>query len=575
MMKCWEVFHCKEKECPAYKSKDLRCWLFSGTHCREEIQGKFLEKMEMCLDCEVFKACKDVDAMRETIKVINKQLKEFGQIAYEGDKEIESMSMELAIGLSEVFEALKKIASGDPTVKIDETSEVELISRLKHIINQTAENIGEIVDQSHEFAMVLTEHFDVMHRVSKGDLNARVSGESQVELMESLKKLTNQMIDTISGEITERKKTEKKLQHAANEWRITFDSMPYGVMLLDREFNIIRTNNHISRLIGIPIEDVIGKKCYETIHGTDKPIESCLLIRSSKTLKTETFEYYEPRFNKYFMASSTPITDEEGLIKSYVHALIDITEMKIKEKELINSRDAFFSMLRDLDFSYKELEGLYSGIIHSFVNAIDAKSPWTKGHSERVTKYAVAIAQEIGLNEKDVETLRIAALLHDIGKIGTYDVILDKPDTLSPEEFELIKKHPVESVEILRPISQPQKFLPIPRTHHKREEILKPSSQLQHTLPIIRAHHERIDGKGYPDGLKGDEIPLLARIMSVADSYDSMTSDRPYRPSPGKEYAISELRRCSDIQFDPQVVEAFLSVLGNMEKKDIMSNNMS
>jgi len=270
----------------------------------------------------------------------------------------------------------------------------------------------------------------------------------------------------------------------------------------------------------------------------NRPIETCPLIKATETLSNVTVELYEPGVNKYFMTSVTPMLDEEGHIKSYVHSLVDITEAKDKEKELIKSRNAFFNMLNDLDYSYVELKGLYNSLIHSFANAIDAKSPWTKGHSERVTNYAVAIAKEMGFNDKDIETLRIAALLHDIGKIGTYDVILDKPDRLSSEEIELVKMHPVKGAEILRPIMQ-----------------------LQDILPIIRHHHERIDGKGYPDGLKGEEIPFLARVITIADSFDSMTSDRPYRPAPGIEYALSELKESSGIQFDPGAVEAFLMVL--------------
>ena len=631
----------------------------------DEIQGKFFEKMEMCLGCKAFEANMGVAALKETIKTVDKQFKEFRKVVNDRDRELEGMGMELAIGLSEVFEGLKKISSGDPEVKLPETSEVELITKLKHMVNMTAENIGEIVDQSHEFAIGLAEHFDVLHRVSTGDLNARVTGSSRVELLESLRKVTNEMIESISREITERRKAEaslhaseekyldlyqnapdgyhslgpdgmilevndtwlrmlgyerdevigkmkltdllteddikffhetfselkkkgsveninrefkkkngillpvlinataiydedgnflrsrsilrdnsetkayeKMLLHSAQEWRSTFDSMPYGVMLLDNEFNIIRANIYISKLMGIPIEDMLKKKCYELIHDRDRPLDSCLFMKSGELSNPLPFEFYEPRLSKYFMAYSTPIYTDGDSVQSYVHALVDITEIKNKEKELIISRNAFFNMLKDVDFSYEELKGLYDGLIYAFANAVDAKSKWTKGHSERVTHYAVAIAKEMGLLEKDIETLRIAALLHDVGKIGTYDVILDKPGRLNEEEWNLIRMHPA-----------------------KGEEILSPIKQLQDILPIIRHHHERIDGKGYPDGLKGEEIPLLPRVIAVADSFDSMTSDRPYRPAPSREYAMSELKKYSGIQFDPQAVEAFLRIL--------------
>ena len=337
-------------------------------------------------------------------------------------------------------------------------------------------------------------------------------------------------------ELTQRRKAEEMLMNASKHWRETFDSMPYGVMLLDGEFNIIKTNDYISKLTGIPIKELIGKKCYEVHTGLN--IENCPVVKSSKTLNTEIIELYDPKINKYVMAHAVPIFDEQRRIKSYMNSLIDITENKEKEKTIVESRDAFLNMLKDLDFSYKELKEIYQGLIISFVNALDAKSPWTKGHSMRVTDYALAIAKEIGLSEQDIEILNTAALLHDIGKIGTYDTVLDKPGRLNDEEFALVKMHPGRGAEILSPIRQ---FKPV--------------------LRIIRHHHERMDGKGYPDGLKGDEIPFFARILHVADSFDAMTADRPYRPAPGKEYAISEFKKYKGTQFDPDVVEAFLKVL--------------
>ncbi len=216
-IKCWEVFECYDQTCPAYKSKSIRCWLISGTHCRNEIQGKFIEKMELCTGCKVFKSNIDLSALKNTLNTIDKQFREYKERVLSRDKELEDMSMELALSLSEVFEALKKISSGDPTVRIPEESNIELISKLKHIVNATAAEIGEIVDQSHEFAIALAEHFEVLHKVSKGDLSVRVSGKSNIELLESLKKVTNEMISSISDEITKRELAEINLLKAYEE----------------------------------------------------------------------------------------------------------------------------------------------------------------------------------------------------------------------------------------------------------------------------------------------------------------------------------------------------------------------
>jgi signal transduction histidine kinase len=182
--------------------------------CRDEIQDKLLEKIEMCLDCEVFASNIDQDSARETLNLVGEHLSGFRKMVEERDKEWAETSMELAMGLSEVFEALRKISLGDPLVRIDGSSQLELISKLKEMVNQTAENLGETVQLSHEFAIGLAEHFDTLHRVSRGDLAARVRGRSEVELLESLKHVTNQTIESVSSEINERKRAEKALRES-------------------------------------------------------------------------------------------------------------------------------------------------------------------------------------------------------------------------------------------------------------------------------------------------------------------------------------------------------------------------
>lgn len=230
--------------------------------------------------------------------------------------------------------------------------------------------------------------------------------------------------------------------------------------------------------------------------------------------------------------------DYEELLDIYAEA---VTELKKKEQSFLRSRDAFLNMLEDVSASYKDLESLFLHLVSALVKTIDAKSSWTKGHSANVAEYAEQIAEGLGFSGDETKNLRLAGLLHDVGKIGTYDYVLDKPSKLTEEEYEVVKKHPALGVKILEGIKQ-----------------------LKDIIPFIRYHHERIDGKGYPDGLKGEEIPLGARILHVADSFDSMTSERPYRPPPGIEYAISEFKKYSGSQFDPHVVDAFLRIL----KKD-------
>lgn len=186
----------------------------------------------------------------------------------------------------------------------------------------------------------------------------------------------------------------------------------------------------------------------------------------------------------------------------------------------------------------QQLRLLRDDLIIAFANALDAKSSWTQGHSQRVTTYSLMIAEKLHVNGEDRETLRIASLLHDIGKIGTHDVILNKPGPLNEEEWRLFKLHPV-----------------------KGEEILKPIKQLHHVIPIIKYHHERMDGKGYPDGLTEKEIPMLAKIVCLADSFDAMIANRPYKPGMSQTDAFVEIKKNAGTQFDAAVAKAFLSAM--------------
>lgn len=192
-----------------------------------------------------------------------------------------------------------------------------------------------------------------------------------------------------------------------------------------------------------------------------------------------------------------------------------------------------------------DLQELLIGTVKSLSNAIDAKSPWTAGHSERVTRYALEIGKKMSFQEDDLKDLELGGLLHDVGKIGIYDVILNKPGALTKEEYEAVKNHPLRGVVLLEPIKQ-----------------------LNRVIPCIKHHHERFDGTGYPDGLKGERIPLWARILTVADAFESMTGERPYRSAFSKDEAIDELKRCSLSQFDPSIVNVFVELLEKNEKAD-------
>lgn len=181
---------------------------------------------------------------------------------------------------------------------------------------------------------------------------------------------------------------------------------------------------------------------------------------------------------------------------------------------------------------------LFVSILKAMMAAVEAKDPYTRGHSERVTGYALAIGREMELDETEIRSLFCAAILHDTGKIGVPGELLRKPGQLDPQEYEVVKSHAALGASMLEGIEF-----------------------LHDLLPVITHHHEWYNGKGYPDGLAGNDIPLGARIIAVADAYDAMISERPYRCVKSPAQARDELVRSRDTQFDPRVVDTFLQVL--------------
>jgi HD-GYP domain-containing protein (c-di-GMP phosphodiesterase class II) len=187
---------------------------------------------------------------------------------------------------------------------------------------------------------------------------------------------------------------------------------------------------------------------------------------------------------------------------------------------------------------YAETRAMFIGTVSALSQAIDAKDGFTRGHADRVSRIAGAIAREMGLSERSIEEIELAGMLHDIGKIGVEDQILMKPARLDPHEQELMRRHPIYGA-----------------------SILEPSDALRPLVPLVLHHHENFDGSGYPEGRKGEDIPLGSRIIIVADAYEAMTSDRIYRKAIGHERAMDQLNRYKGIQFDPKVVRALGSLL--------------
>src|ERR1700691_827761 len=193
--------------------------------------------------------------------------------------------------------------------------------------------------------------------------------------------------------------------------------------------------------------------------------------------------------------------------------------------------------VHDLKRAATENRELFMGSIQMLAGAVDEKHPYTRGHSDRVTRYSVLIAREMGIYEDFIETVRISAQLHDVGKIGIEDRILKKPGALTPEEFDIMKTHTTKGANILRSVTQ-----------------------LKDMIPGIELHHESLDGRGYPHGLKGDQIPLLARIIAVADTFDALTTNRPYQQAYNPVDALKIIHNLSGKRLDPTAASAITAI---------------
>ena len=217
--------------------------------------------------------------------------------------------------------------------------------------------------------------------------------------------------------------------------------------------------------------------------------------------------------------------------------LLLLIESGIKSIEQMNEIKRINTELSD---TYEKLEKAYLDMVQTLRYTVEAKDPYTRGHSDRVSAYSVLIGKYLNLSNEDLRTLEVGGLFHDIGKIGIPDSILLKESKLTDDEYSEIKNHPSIGA-----------------------HILCNATIFQDIIPIVKHHHERYDGRGYPGKLKGEDIPYMARIAAVADTFDAMTSKRTYRDAMPLETVRAEIERCSGTQFDPQIAKVFLDILDN------------
>jgi len=232
---------------------------------------------------------------------------------------------------------------------------------------------------------------------------------------------------------------------------------------------------------------------------------------------------------------STEIADGNLTVRAPVEGSHEIAHLASNFNNMAGNIEALVRRLRQ---ALRQNQELFLETIRTLAAAIDAKDPYTRGHSERVSSYSMAIARHLGLGQDQVFRIRIAAILHDVGKLGIRDSILNKPGGLTEKEFAVMRRHPEIGAQIMAPIRM-----------------------LKDIIPGIRNHHETWDGKGYPDGLKGEEIPLVARIIGTADTFDAMTTTRPYQEAMSLDFVLAKMQGMAETRFDSKIVEALLSAV--------------
>jgi putative nucleotidyltransferase with HDIG domain len=243
---------------------------------------------------------------------------------------------------------------------------------------------------------------------------------------------------------------------------------------------------------------------------------------------------------------SSEIAEGNLAVRSDVRGSDELGRLSSNFNNMAGSIEALVRRLRQ---ALRQNQELFLETIRTLAAAIDAKDPYTRGHSERVSSYSMAIARHLDLEQDEVFRIRIAAILHDVGKLGVRDSILNKPGGLSEDEYRIMRRHPDIGAQIMTPIRM-----------------------LKDIIPGIRNHHETWDGNGYPDGLAGDEIPLVARIIGAADTFDAMTTNRPYQRAMPLDYVLDKMRGMSGSRFDPQIVDALLAAV---DAGDVTPPNIS
>lgn len=456
------------------------------------------------------------------------------------------------VGILSVRRSIESVVAAKARVTGQTTLLALLIILTMAIIGYTI--VRGITNRIAELALA-TDH------IAQGDFDQKIQVRSEDEIgklarsfsrmVENLRiekrrvKSRTEALTKMVAELTSLYKISQTLMSSTTEPRVLLDKiLASAVQLLNADAASVMLIDKKTRELRIMVarglsKDVIAKtrlKLGEGISGwVAKEGKPLLIIDGESSL----IKAMPPSKKKINAAISTPIK-----IKDTVVGVINVSDTRSSatftedDMKLLSTFSAQAAASIENARLFEVLRKTYLDTVKALAEAIEAKDPYTRGHSDKVAAYAVAISKRLNLSDEFVRGIETAAFLHDIGKIGINDIILQKPGKLTKQEMDIIRSHPQISMKIIADIDFPWAV-----------------------IAAIHQHHERYDGNGYPNGLKGKEIELGGRILNVADAFEAMTSDRPYRSALSVDGAIRELKRCSGTQFDPKIVKTFLAIL--------------
>jgi two-component system cell cycle sensor histidine kinase/response regulator CckA len=528
-VKCKDLLECSDRDCPAYDTDSCYCWLIDGTHCSDGVQDTFLSKVELCLRCPVFKMNMDMETLEVSCNRLAEQFIEARRILNARDRELESVSMEMAIGLSEVFEALKKIAAGYPKVRLNEASPLELIAKLKQMVNRTAENTGEMVDMTHEFAMGLAEHFDVLHRVAGGDLSARVQGGSSIELLESLKTVTNQMIRSVGSEIDHRQAVTRDLGESEEKYRTLVENIQDGVILIEKNL-LLFVNEAMARMTGYTTDELIGMTFSDLVAPEDR--QQVLDRYYRRQAGKEVERSYEFRLLHKDGATRLFVNIHAGIV-NYKNRVVTIATIKdITEKKRAEQEHRHMAERLERSKKMEAIGTLAGGVAHDLNNILSGIVSYPELllmdlPDDSPLKGPISTIQKSGERAAAIVQDLLTLARRGVATMETIDLNMIVSDYLdSPEFAKLCSFHPEVAVE---PLLADDLLTISGSPVHLLKTVMNLVSNAAEAMPAggkihIITENKYIDRslKGYDEVKEGEYVSLIVTDKGVGISAEDI-----------------------------------------------------